>query len=100
MMGWSPKRAREDEHAVGARRELAANRIELGADLESNRIEVRAPVKCNLDLRLVLAATWSSDLLDAAQRRERFLHRAGDLLLDFLRRGAGVRNGDLHAGKL
>ena len=73
-----------------------ADRFELGAHLERRGVDVAAPVEVDQERRL-LGLGARADLLDAGERRERFLDRARDQLLDFLGRRAGVGNHDLHA---
>ena len=65
----------EHQDAIGRRRQVRADRVELGADLEGGLLGVAVPVEEHRELRLV-RARGGLDLLDAGQRRERLLDRA------------------------
>ncbi len=91
-------RSAEGEHqdAIGRRRELRPDRVELGAHLERGLLGVAVPVEEHRELRLV-RARGGLDLLDAGQRRERLLDRPHDELLHFLGCRPGVGDGHLHS---
>ncbi len=81
---------------VGARRELVADRFELGADLEPDCGRVPVPLEEDDELGAGLGG-GGADLLDARERRDRLLGGARDELLDLLGRRAGVGDRDLDA---
>jgi hypothetical protein len=72
---------RERQDPVGAGRQLRADRIELRAHVEGRGVDVAAPVELDLERRL-LGFGARAQLLDARERRERFLDGPRDQLLD------------------